>query len=73
MDSSMFTREIALPPLRRHGDRPLPGEHLGGPVQQHVNGPLGVEGGDPVDVVEGAHELPVGVEGQLSQPGVLGR
>ena len=52
--------------------RALPGEQVVGALEQHVDGALGKEGGDAVDIVESAHELAVGIEGQLAQPGVLG-
>ena len=61
-----------LPPLGGHLHLPLPGEQVGGAVQQHVDGSFGEEGRHPINVVEGAHQLAVGVKGQLAQTGVLG-
>ena len=55
----------------RHGNQTMAGEQVSGTLQQHIHGALGQQGGDTFNVVEGTHELPVGVKGQLSQPGVL--
>ena len=58
--------------LGSHGDRAVGGEQPDGAVQQHIDGALGVQGGTVVGVVQGAHQLAVGVKGQLGQTGVLG-
>ena len=47
---------------------PLSGAQEGA-VQEHVHGALGHEHVPPGELVEGGHELPVGVKGELPQPG----
>ena len=57
--------------LGGHGDRTVGGEQPGGAVQQHIDGALGVQGGTVVGVVQGAHQLAVGIKGDFAQAGML--
>ena len=70
---SLVHRQDLRPPLLCQLYNPIGGEQAHRPVQQYVQGPLGEHHRLPLlQHVEGGHELPVGVKGQLAQTGVLG-
>ena len=60
-----------LPVLLGEGADPIGGHDPVRALQQHIDGALGHQGGDSLDLLQGGHQFAVGVKGQLGQPLML--